>query len=182
MNSRSHCGLAEGPEKLDTSHGRAIVAAVIRSFVVGMLCCACAGSNGTQRTSSEEETPRPEDPFVRGKNTLRVGNQAAGIEEQPDYDRQAEAIRVAVEDRLPDPLPQPKVACVAMYDAAIAAYTQAEGATSPPVRTLQKTRRDGIEACQADTSPAAAACVAVLAKSDGGEFPWLLDQCSRAFP
>jgi hypothetical protein len=186
VNSRSHCGLGESPEKLDTGHGRAIVAAVIRGacslFVVTLCSCSCAGSNGTQRTSNEEEAARPEDPFVRPENTRRVGNQAAGIEEQPDYDRQAEAIRVAVEDRLPDPLPQPKAACVAMFDAAIAAYTQAEGSTSPPVRTLQKTRRDGIEACQADTSPAAAACVAVLAASDGGEFPWLLDQCSRAFP
>jgi hypothetical protein len=69
-----------------------------------------------------------------------------------------------------------------MYDAMIAAYSRAEGAASPPVRTLQTTRKDGIEACQAETSPAAASCVAVLASSAGGEFPWLLDQCSRAFP
>jgi hypothetical protein len=187
VNSRSHCSSREQSEKLDTGHGRAIVAAVIRgacSLVVATLCgCSCAGSNGVApRASQEEEAPRPEDPFSRDKSSMRVGNQAAGVEEQPDYDAQAKAIRDVVEDRLPDPLPEPKAACVAMYDAAIAVYTESEGAASPPVRSLQKTRRDGIEACQAETSPAAAACVAVLAASDGGEFPWLLDQCSRAFP
>ncbi len=113
---------------------------------------------------------------------MRVGNQAAGIDEQPDYDREALAIREAVEGRLPDPLPSPKAACVAMYDAAIASYARAEGKSSPPVRVLEKTRREGLASCEAETSPAAAACVAVLAASEGGEFPWLLDQCSRAFP
>jgi hypothetical protein len=153
------------------------------AFVLGMLCgCSCARSNGVQQRQSPEREPAARDEALPAKNTMRVGNQAAGVEEQPDYDRQALAVREEVQERLPDPLPQPKLACTAMYDAVIAAYTRSEGAASPPVRALHKTRRAGVETCQAETSPAAAACVAVLASSDGGEFPWLLDQCSRAFP
>ena len=174
---------AAARRELDTGHGRAIVAAVSAAvrLAIAMLCsCSCAGNNGGPKQAAEDEPARPHDPF--GGSRMRVGNQAAGIEQQPNYDREAKQIREAVKDRLPDPLPSPAAACVAMYDAAIASYARTEGSTSPPVRTLEKTRRDGLASCEAETSPAAAACVAVLAAQDGGEFPWLLDQCSRAFP
>jgi hypothetical protein len=141
-----------------------------------LLACSTRPSNGVPPVREEAQ------PKLVADNTMRVGNQAAGVEEQPDYDRAALEIREKVQERLPDPLPPPKVACVSMYDAAIEAYSKAEGAGSPPVKLLQQTKRTGIEACQAETTPAAASCVAVLAALDGGEFPWLLDQCSRAFP
>ena len=151
---------------------------VLRMATLLTLLAACSArpSNGVRPVREEAQ------PEATAPKTMRVGNQAAGVDDQPDYDRAALAIREKVQDRLPDPLPSPKAACVTMYDAAIAAYTKAEGATSPPVKLLHKTRAAGVEACEADTTPAAASCVAVLAALEGGEFPWLLDQCSRAFP
>ena len=143
-----------------------------------VLACSRAGSNGVPPAREDG----PAEPRVPGQQTMRVGNQAAGVEEQPDYDREALAIRERLSGQMPDPLPTTKDACVAMYNAALAAYAKAEGKDASPVRVLQATKADGIEACQAETSPAAATCVVALITADGGEFPWLLDQCSRAFP
>jgi hypothetical protein len=111
-----------------------------------------------------------------------VGNQVRGIEAIPDYDAEAERLRARVERHLPRPLPSPEAACTSMLDGAREHYVGVEGEGSTAARTLAATRAADLDACVAETSPAAAACVAVLIANNEGEYPWLLDQCSRAFP
>jgi hypothetical protein len=111
-----------------------------------------------------------------------VGNPAGGIDQQPDYDRDAQDLRARVDDRLPSPLPSPAVACERMLDAAITYYENTEQDASGQVAALRATRADDLAACERETSPAAASCAAIMLADVAGEFPWLLDQCSRAFP
>jgi hypothetical protein len=111
-----------------------------------------------------------------------VGNQVRGIEAMPDYDAEAQRLRVRVEQHLPDPLPSPQAACTSMLDGAREHYVSAEGEGSTAALALASTRNADLDACVEETSPAAAACVAVLIANNEGEYPWLLDQCSRAFP
>jgi hypothetical protein len=82
--------------------------------------------------------------------------------------------------RLPDPLPDGKAACSQMLDAVAESYAQVDDA--PAVAVLKATREAELATCAAETSAAAAVCVALLAREQAGEYPWLLDQCSRAFP
>jgi hypothetical protein len=113
---------------------------------------------------------------------MRVGNQVKGVEAQPDYDAEAEEIRQRVEGALPSPLPSTKAACNTMFDTVLAVYRRIDGEGARSVALLEATRDADQAACEAETSATAAACVAVLISRDGGEFAWLLDQCSRAFP
>ncbi len=149
-------------------------------LVVALLGSSCANdaasSHAPARRDSKPSVAKP------GHGSIRVGNQAKGVESQPDYDREAEQIRAQVAGKLPEPLPSPRGACNTMFDAAIAAYRRTDGPAARSVELLEATRADDLEACERETSAAAAACVAVLITQDGGEFPWLLDQCSRAFP
>lgn len=114
---------------------------------------------------------------------LRVGNPSRGADEQPDYDRSALELRARVEGRLPDPPPSVREACSGMLDAAVAMYGRVESDDgSAQVQRLQATRERDLAACEAETSPQAASCVALLLAEEAGEWPWLLDQCTRAFP
>ena len=61
-------------------------------------------------------------------------------------------------------------------------YAQTERDASPQLAALKATHDSELAACVAETSAAAASCVALLAREQAGEYPWLLDQCSRAFP
>src|SRR5690606_29848596 len=103
----------------------------------------------------------------------RVGNQVRGIEAMPDYDTEARQLRTRVERDLPDPLPSPRAACVSMLDGARQYYVDTEGEGSAAVKTMEATRDADLTACQGQTSPAAAACVAVLMSRSEGEFPWV---------
>lgn len=111
-----------------------------------------------------------------------VGNEVRGIEAMPDYDAEAERLRRRVERDLPEPLPSPQAACTSMLDGAKEYYVGVDGEGSTAAAALAATRKADLEACIVQTSPAAAACVAVLMAKQEGEYPWLLDQCSRAFP
>ena len=142
------------------------------------LWCACAKDPGPGRNGG----PGLAAPSKPGVGSIRVGNQVKGVEAQPDYDAEAEEIRSRVDGSLPDPLPSPKAACNTMFDAAISMYRRVDGDGARSVTLLEATREDDQAACEKETSAAAAACVAVLITRDGGEFAWLLDQCSRAFP
>ena len=112
----------------------------------------------------------------------QVGNQVKGIEAMPDYDEEATLLRDRVEPRLPEPLPSTRAACVTMLDAARQFYLDTEGEGSEPVRTMDGNRERDLAGCIEHTPPAAASCVAVLMADFEGEFPWVLDQCMRAFP
>jgi hypothetical protein len=111
-----------------------------------------------------------------------VGNEVRGIEAMPDYDEEAKLLRARVKPWLPQPLPAAKAACVSMLDGARQYYVGVEGEGSTAVKTLEATHEADLEACVEQTSPAAAACVAVMMSHNEGELPWVLDQCSRAFP
>lgn len=88
--------------------------------------------------------------------------------------------------RLPEPLPvDRKQACAAMFAAADALYAGIEPESAVPggaPTLLLASRAADQAACERDTSPRAAACVTVLLGDRNAELPWLLDQCSRAFP
>lgn len=150
----------------------------VANCLATLLLCALTGCT-TERPNppGSERDPAPGSP-----RSIHVGNQARGVDAQPDYDLEALQVRESVATLLPDPLPGPSAACSAMFDAAVAAYVRDEGGASAAARTITESRKRDQPTCIAETSPAAASCVAVRAKNAGGEFPKLLDQCSRAFP
>ncbi len=114
---------------------------------------------------------------------LRVGNPSRGADEQPDYDSLAAQVRGRVAGRLPEPLPPVREACTAMLNAAAAMYPRMDSVGGDAlVQRLAATHDADLVACEAQTSASAAVCVTLLVDEDAGEWPWLLDQCSRAFP
>lgn len=108
-----------------------------------------------------------------------------GVSDQPDYDRQALAIRTSVGPQLPDTLPTSLAACNAMLDAAVRFYKAVEKEAEireQLVAHLQHERGDEIRRCQADLSIEAALCVTLQLDELTSEYPWIIDQCARAFP
>jgi hypothetical protein len=117
--------------------------------------------------------------------TFTANNDARGAGSQPDYDGEAAILRDVVAPRLPDPLPEPRAACTAMLDAAAVFYgsvARDSAARTKQLADLKATRTIDQTRCEQETSPRAAACVAVRLAERDAEFPWLLDQCTRAFP
>lgn len=147
---------------------------------LGVILAGCPSrgdgtSGGMSRTSGGLVSPWPD-------GVGHVGNEVRGIEAMPDYDAEAERLRRRVERDLPTPLPSSQAACTSMLDGAREYYVGVDGEGSTAAAALAATRTADLEACARETSPAAAACVAVLMAKEEGEYPWLLDQCSRAFP
>lgn len=128
----------------------------------------------------EAERPSPP-PSGRTANEDR-----RGFANQPDYDAEAALLKEQVTSRLPAPLPRDrKQACAEMWSAVDALYAEIEsdpGSRERTLKTLQATRPADLAACERETSVRAAACVTVLLGDRNAELPWLLDQCSRAFP
>jgi hypothetical protein len=116
----------------------------------------------------------------------RVGNDdPRGVDDQPNWDQQASELKQRVDPRLPSPLPTDKQAvCAAMLDEVVAFYksVEAEREHSERAAELEQTRERDLAACVKETSIAAALCVTTLLGDRDSEFPWLLDQCSRAYP
>lgn len=115
-----------------------------------------------------------------------ANNDARGFANQPDYNGEAALLKEQVGRRLPDPLPADrKTACAAMFAAADALYRDIDvdpGSRDRTLAALQASRAADLAACERETSVRAAACVTVLLGDRNAELPWLLDQCSRAFP
>lgn len=157
---------------------RALALAVASALV---LACSGRGDGTTSGTQRPTGAPRASalSPF---SEIGVVGNQVKGFEAIPDYDEEAKLLRDRVEPRLPQPLASPRGACVAMLDAARQFYVDTEGEGAEPVQRMDATREQDLAGCLEHTSPAAASCVAILMAEFEGEFPWVLDQCSRAFP
>ena len=105
---------------------------------------------------------------------------------QPDYDGEAAALREQMLARLPASLPTDRrAACTGMLDAAAAFYGEIAAPGEPRTRLLadiQSTRADDLTRCERETSVRAATCVQLRLRDRDAELPWLLDQCSRAFP
>lgn len=158
----------------------------LRVLTVGLVAaCATACTGRTEGTTGGTQPQPPGDrrsPANPWSNGLgQVGNQVRGIEAMPDYDEEAQALRLRVEPRLPSPLPSSKAACVTMLDVARQFYLDTEGEDSLAVRTMDATHDDDLADCTEQTNPATAACVSVLMAKSEGEFAWVLDQCRRAF-
>lgn len=132
-----------------------------------------------------DRTPRM--PGAKVETTTKVGNtDPSGVDNQPNWDAMAQELRVRVHPRLPDPLPaDAPTACATMLDAARSFYTNTEpdpGRRQARLDELAATRQADERACIETTSIQAAACVTVLLSDRDSEFPWLLDQCMRAYP
>ena len=134
--------------------------------------------------------PGPDDRPATARESPPQGrtanNDARGAANQPDYDAEAALLKGQVTPRLPDPPPTDrKKACAEMFAAADALYGEIErdpGSRERLLATLQASRPADLAACERETSARAAACVTVLLGDRTAELPWLLDQCSRAFP
>jgi len=130
---------------------------------------------------------RPGSPPAPPAQPSRTANHdARGAGVQPDYDGEAALLREQMLPRLPDPLPADRrAACTAMLDAAAAFYAAIEAEQAPRdqlLAALAATRDAERLACERETSVRAAACVQLRLGDRDAELPWLLDQCSRAFP
>jgi len=132
--------------------------------------------------SSPGNPPTGEDaPPGRGRVVGNVGNNASGLADQPDWDASAKRIAQRMQGRFPATLPASDAACDKMLDAARDHYRQTDGEDSDAVKRLAATRSAEHTTCVRETTPKVAWCVATLVAEDIGEFPFLLDQCQRAF-
>ena len=108
------------------------------------------------------------------------------MDNQPNWDAMAAELAKRVQPRMPEALPSdPAVACGEMLDAAKGFYEATERdplRRAARVADLEATRDDDLKSCVEGTSVAAATCVTILLGDRDSEFPWLLDQCSRAYP
>ncbi len=118
--------------------------------------------------------------------TRTANNDARGAGLQPDYNGEAALLREQLLPRLPDPLPADRrSACTAMLDAAATFYGAIVTEPAPRAQLLAElaaTRDSELLACERETSVRAASCVQLRLADRDAELPWLLDQCSRAFP
>jgi hypothetical protein len=150
---------------------------------LGGAAVACTRGQDSQATNATRAPARGESPGeAQSPTPVRVGNQVGGVEDQPDYDAEAEGVRRTVEGRMPDSLPSRPVACKTMLDAVKTRYRRTEGEGAMAVRMLDETRSRDLEACTAETPASAAACVTVLMADEQTEYPRALDLCTRAFP
>lgn len=148
-------------------------------FAAALAACTPApDGRSAAPVSGEAREPAPTSP-PPGRT---ANNDARGFANQPDYDGEAALLKEQVAPRLPDPLPTDrKQACADMFAAADALYRDIDP-SGGALRLLQASRAADQSACERETSPRAAACVTVLLADRNAELPWLLDQCSRAFP
>ena len=151
-------------------------AAIAVSWIpcVVLAACSCAADPATA-------APVPANDRA-GEQVLNVGNPSRGLDQQPDYDGEARALHGRIAMRLPDPLPSAHDACASMLAAAAELYVVSEADATAQRAALRASHAEDLRACEAETSPAAASCTKLLLEDGAGEWPWLLDQCSRAFP
>ena len=156
-----------------------------------VLLTACSGSGCSSATDGSSRVSAVHSPSKPGKSRTvprsRVGNfDPRGADAQPDYDGEAWRLRERVRRKLPEDRPaDARVACQHMFRAVDEFYAAIEPDAQQRERILQDlqaTRAQDVTSCMQHTSSDAAACVVVLLDEGRSEFPWILDQCSRAFP
>lgn len=155
-------------------------------LLLAVLVAACTTTpDGRPAPAGQQAAPEPASASPPSGRT--ANNDARGFANQPDYAGEATLLKEQVIARLPEPLPDRKQACAAMFAAADALYASIEpgedgerGQGAPAL--LQATRAADLAACERETSARAAACVTVRLADRDAELPWLLDQCTRAFP
>lgn len=151
-----------------------------------MLAACTPAPEGRSAPPGPDDRPAPAPARESPPAGRTANNDARGFANQPDYDGEAALLKEQVSRRLPDPLPADrKAACAAMFAAADALYREIdpdEGSRERTLKALQASRAADLAACERETSVRAAACVTVRLADRDAELPWLLDQCSRAFP
>jgi len=143
------------------------------------LACTNPPNGATPAAPPAATSPASKRPSFTANNDLR------GAASQPDYDGEARTLRDVIQPRLPSTLPDNRAACTAMLDAAATFYNSVardDDARSKILADLKSTRAADQTRCEQDTSPRAATCVALRLADRDAELPWLLDQCTRAFP
>ena len=143
------------------------------------LACTTPPNGNTPTTPASPTSPTPPRP------AFTANNDARGAGSQPDYDGEARTLRDAISPRLPATLPDPRAACTAMLDAAATFYDSVardDASRTQLAADLKTTRSADQSRCEQETSPRAATCVALRLADRDAELPWLLDQCTRAFP
>ncbi len=162
-------------------------------LLAGAGAMACAGGCRHEGEAEPQARSTPRLPGQRassqgsGAPAPRVGNtDPSGVGNQPDWDEMARDLRARVGPRLPERLPEnADAACREMLDAAVTFYSTTEPNPSrrrARLDELAATREEDLRGCTVSTSVEAAACVTVLLGDRDSEFPWLLDQCTRAYP
>jgi hypothetical protein len=161
------------PSLLRSQAAFAIALAVLPLTLVPSACIRDSNNGGKNPTAPKLDS--------------RVGNNdPRGVDDQPDWERQASELKQRVDSRMPSVLPTDKrLACEAMLDEALSFYIAVEGDAdqrAERMAQLQQTRERDLAGCIRETSIAAAVCVTLLLRDRDSEFPWLLDQCTRAYP
>lgn len=159
---------------------RARARALVLLLAAPLACATPPETGAASQTRASEPPPAPTAP-VRTAN-----NDARGAGMQPDYDGEAALLREQMLTRLPTPLPSDRrAACSAMLDAAAGFYGEIEPEAAPRAQLLadlKSTHASDLAQCERETSVRAATCVQLRLGDRDAELPWLLDQCSRAFP
>lgn len=157
--------------------------AVSSAFVVATLPlfgCSAVQGPGTSSDGASQS-------MSAGTASPSVGNpDPGGVDAQPDWDELARDTRDLIDPKLPKPLPTDAgKACDEMFAAADAYYARAdvdEEERTRMAKQLAESRVADRAACIEDTSVAAATCTKILLEEAAQEFPFILDQCSRAYP
>lgn len=119
---------------------------------------------------------------------LRTPNHdPSGAGNQPDWDGMARALRASVGPELTVRAGAPMgPLCETMMRDALAFYAEVDGGKDASAGTSVAILRETLDAdraaCEAELSPQAAQCVSLELARRRAEFPWLVDQCARAFP
>jgi hypothetical protein len=156
-------------------------ARALAALALAHLACAPAAEAPTSPTRDDADADAAADAALRTANDDR-----RSFDNQPDYEGEAAGLRAYVDARLGEiKADEPAAACTRMLDAAAAFYAaveREEAQRSALLAALSATRESDHEACVRETSLEAAACVVILLGDRSAELPWLLDQCSRAYP
>ena len=157
-------------------------------IVVMALFGSLACSSGCRHEAPQgQSTATGAEPRPPGSTGSKVGNSDPhGVENQPDWEEMAKELRVRVGPRMPPELPSDEtVACNQMLDAVVEFYDATERSEARREQRraeLAATREADLRDCVATTSIEAAVCVSILLRDRNSEYPWLLDQCDRAYP
>lgn len=146
----------------------------------GTFGCSAVQGPGTSSDGASQS-------MSAGTASPSVGNpDPGGVDAQPDWDELSRDTRELVDPKLPSPLPTDAgKACDEMFAAADAYYARSEANADERARMakqLAESRTADRAACVEDTSVAAATCAKILLEEAAQEFPFILDQCSRAYP
>ena len=147
------------------------------------LLAACA-TPPADRNASQPQPASPANSTGASSPTRTANTDARGAGMQPDYEGEAALLRDQMLTRLPATLPADRrTACTGMLDAAATFYAGIEPDPRSKLQAnLTATRADDQTRCERDTSIRAASCVQVRLGDRNAELPWLIDQCTRAFP